>query len=193
MPDRIAFAIFWTFLWTRTFRARPGIGALSARRWWRVAGGVSLAVLAAAGVALAGTDVNSLWYRRLPKPPFQPPDWAFPVVWNVIYPTLAATTALTIADLGDDETGSDNPAQRRTYTALLGANLALNAAWPWVFHHRRSLVGTTVVSAGMTVTAAELVRRTAQANPWRAGALALYPAWGVLATAINGWIDAKRA
>lgn len=166
---------------------------IDARRWWRVAGGVSAAVLVAAGVALAGTEVNSRWYRHLPKPAFQPPGWVFPVAWNVIYPLLAATTSLTIADLGDDETGADNPPQRQAYTAWLGANLALNAAWPWVFYRRRALVGATMVSAGMTVTAAELVRRTAKENPWRAGALALYPAWGGLATAINGWIAAKRA
>ncbi|MDO5722444.1 MAG: TspO/MBR family protein [Actinomycetaceae bacterium] len=126
-------------------------------------------------------------------PPFQPPNWAFPVAWSIIYPTLALTSALTIGDLGDDDAGQDHPAERLAYTGILGANLVANAAWPWVFHHRRALATATAVSGVMTLSATALVRRTAKVNGLRGAALSIYPAWGVLATAINSWITRKRS
>ena len=59
--------------------------------------GISLcaSVLPVAAVGLVGsllTDTRSKWYLSLAKPILQPPDWAFPVAWSLVY--LCAALAL---------------------------------------------------------------------------------------------------
>jgi len=56
---------------------------------------VSYAVTAAAlfvvgGVGARATDIGP-WYRNLNKPSWNPPDWAFPVVWTTIYILIIAS------------------------------------------------------------------------------------------------------
>ncbi len=153
-------------------------------------------VVAAAAIGFAGTDVSSRWFRSLKKPPFNPPDWVFPVAWNLLYATIAGTTALTIRDLEEaessDEANGDDVSERDQYIALLATNLALNATWPWIFHRAKALRTATVVSAALTATAAELTRRTWRVNKTRGALLAAYPAWGTLATALNVWITREN-
>ena len=39
-------------------------------------------------VALLGSHysvMNRDWYDQLIKPPWQPPNWAFPIAWNIIF------------------------------------------------------------------------------------------------------------
>lgn len=74
-------------------------------------------------------------------PPFNPPDWVFPVARNLLYATIAGTTALTIRDLEEAES-SDEVSERDQYIALLATNLALNATWPWIFHRAKALLAT---------------------------------------------------
>uniref|UniRef100_A0A0C9QLH7 TSA: Wollemia nobilis Ref_Wollemi_Transcript_28336_779 transcribed RNA sequence n=1 Tax=Wollemia nobilis TaxID=56998 RepID=A0A0C9QLH7_9CONI len=35
--------------------------------------------------SLVGNGGNSEWYKQLKKPPWTPPNWAFPVVWTILY------------------------------------------------------------------------------------------------------------
>ena len=61
----------------------------------------SLALLgfgaAVAGAAWVGSRYSprdfrtKLWYRRLDKPPYNPPDAVFPVVWSLLYSLIAVS------------------------------------------------------------------------------------------------------
>jgi len=46
--------------------------------------------------AAASKDVESRWYLKLEKPDFQPPREAFPVVWPVLYGTIAVASAAVL-------------------------------------------------------------------------------------------------
>ncbi len=68
------------------------------------------------------------WYRDLRKPGWTPPDWAFPVVWAILYFMIAIAGYLVwMVD------------PLSTAMALWVAQLALNAAWSWLFFGRRDM------------------------------------------------------
>src|SRR5674476_823423 len=60
------------------------------------------AALATAACAVVGsvlTNPQSTWYEGLRKPWFQPPGFAFPVVWTLLYGTTALGAAGTMTKL----------------------------------------------------------------------------------------------
>lgn len=134
--------------------------------------------------SIASRDVDSRWYRKLRKPDFQPPAAVFPVVWTTLYADIAVTSAVAIDEL--TERGATE--ERRNYVGALVANLVLNGAWSWVFFKGHRPVPATAVAALLTVSSADLARRTASANPVAGLALAPYPVWTSFATLLSGRI-----
>jgi tryptophan-rich sensory protein len=65
------------------------------------------------------------WYAGLAKPSFNPPSWVFGPVWTTLY-LLMAFAAWRIMRL------PPSPA-RRNAIILFWSQLALNAAWSWMF------------------------------------------------------------
>ncbi len=55
-----------------------------------IAGALTFTVASIGGAA---TDIGP-WYKALNKPPWQPPDWLFPVAWTAIFAMIAASAAL---------------------------------------------------------------------------------------------------
>jgi tryptophan-rich sensory protein len=131
------------------------------------------AAVVATGVVggLASRPAQSAWFAKLRKPSFQPPRLAFPIAWNILYADIAAVSAETLDELGDD--GRSDEA--RTYSAFLALNLILNASWSWLFFNRRML-GTSAVAAGvLAASSADLTRRSVAVRGAPAAPLALYP------------------
>jgi tryptophan-rich sensory protein len=125
-------------------------------------------------------DPDTTWYRRLDKPAFQPPPWAFGVVWTPLYASIAWAGGHAL----QQATGR----RRRALAASLAANLVLNAAWNWLFFRRQSpkagLVGTLLIDLSNIV----LIRRTADVDRTGARALLPYAGWCGFATALNAAI-----
>src|SRR5690242_12101937 len=129
---------------------------------------------------LASRPAQSAWYAGLHKPSFLPPRHAFQVVWPLLYSDIAAVSASTL-----DHLGAADRRQARTYAGLLAVNLALNAGWTWLFFTRRQLGTSAVAAAALTVSSADLTRRSVAACGPRAGVLAAYPAWCAFATLLS--------
>lgn len=92
---------------------------------WRptlVATGAALLVAASGGAA---TDTG-LWYQALLKPPWQPPDWLFPVAWTAIF----AMTALAGVRAWQAE---PDAAGRRKVLVAYALNGLLNVLWSVLF------------------------------------------------------------
>lgn len=140
---------------------------------------------AALGTALIGglasRPAQSTWYELLRKPSFQPPRQAFPIVWPALYAGIAVVSARTIDRLRAE--GQDDRA--RGYTVALAGNLAVNAAWSWVFFSRRQLGAAAVTAAALTASSADLTRRSVQAQGAPGAALVPYPLWCAFATALS--------
>jgi translocator protein len=139
------------------------------------------AVLATAALGgLASRPAESTWYAQLKKPSFQPPRQAFPVVWPLLYADVAAVSASTF-----DHFSHHDREQARTYAALLGANLVMNAGWTWLFFTRRQLGASALAAAALTASSADLTRRAIAAGGAAGAVLGLYPAWCAFATLLS--------
>ena len=141
--------------------------------------------LTTAAAAVAGSVASrqgvETWYPKLRKPPYNPPNAVFPIAWTTLYADIAVTSAATIDRFRAD--GEDGKAN--AYIAALGANLALNAGWSWVFFKMHRL-GPAVVAAGaLAASSADLARRAADADPKFGAAMAPYPLWCSFATLLS--------
>ncbi|QNN51327.1 TspO/MBR family protein [Nocardioides mesophilus] len=151
--------------------------------------GVAGAVAGTAGVGgLASQDVSSQWYADLDKPPFQPPGAAFPVAWTLLYADIVLACAHALDRLDGPEATPGSAAEATAYRRALAANLALNAGWSWVFFRSHRLGPAVGVAGLLTLSGADLVRRTHRVSPAAAVALAPYPAWCAFATVLSAAI-----
>lgn len=88
-----------------------------------------LAIIAVAATSVVGqlaTYPNlEPWYAGLIKPSFNPPNWVFGPTWTALYLSMAFS-AWRILRLADTP-------ERRWALSLFFVQLALNAAWSWMF------------------------------------------------------------
>lgn len=71
------------------------------------------------------------WYAALAKSSLTPPGWAFPVVWSVLYLSIGIALYLFLVHAPERE--------RRGALAVFAVQLALNAAWSWLFFGRHQI------------------------------------------------------
>lgn len=145
-----------------------------------LATGTASAVTAAIG-SVAGQGANSTWFRRLHKPPFQPPAVVFPVVWTALYADIAVSSAHAIDRLNQH----DRSADAQVYARALALNFVLSASWTWVFFRAHRLGTSVAVAAALAGSSADLVRRTGSASPAAGKALVPYAAWCTFATILS--------
>ncbi|OBH03289.1 MULTISPECIES: TspO/MBR family protein [unclassified Mycobacterium] len=155
-----------------------------------IAGAAAVVATATAGGLATRPAVQSVWYRQLRKPPYQPPRAVFPTVWPVLYADIALVSAATVDALRD----SGNRPAARAYSTWLAANLVLNAAWSWVFFDRRRLAAAAVVNAVLAASSADLARRAIAVRGRRAAPLVLYPVWCAFAFVLSAhiWLLNRR-
>lgn len=91
-------------------------------------------ILVCAVVAATGGLANSYgltsWYPALVKPFFNPPNWVFGPVWTVLYVMIAVAGARYVLSPARD---------KEPVLALYATQLALNAAWSWVFFYGQAM------------------------------------------------------
>ncbi len=150
-------------------------------------GAATAATAAAGGVA---TDPGSGWYRRLRKPGWQPPAIAFPVVWTALYADLAVSSAVALESPAAAETSGAEATRPdlTAYRGALAANLVLNATWSWLFWRTRRPWLAAAECAVLTVSSADLVRRTYRLNRSAGVSLAPYAVWCGFATVLSAAI-----
>ncbi|GAB3622665.1 hypothetical protein GCM10027418_07470 [Mariniluteicoccus endophyticus] len=167
---------------------REAASGQDTRRWRKTLGTMVAAVTACAVAGSWATQPDSAWYRRLAKPPFQPPAWAFPVAWTALYADIAVVGALSLADLA--ETGRHD--ERRRFVAALAANLVLNAGWSAVFFRGRNLPASTAVAVALAASSADLVRRAGSVSPEKGVVLSPYAAWTTFAAVLTAEITRRN-
>jgi len=157
-----------------------------------VAAAVAVNLIGAVGVPFTATE--SAWFAGLELPAYYPPDWAFGVVWPILYALLGAAAALVYLrgrDAGGagDGSGGDRAGRTardaRTALGLFAVQLGVNVAWSPVFWGlERADLGLAVLVALLPLVAATVF---AFDRVDRRAALLMVPylAWVCFATALN--------
>lgn len=157
---------------------------------------------AATGSVATSSGTESRWYRKLDKPPFQPPAPVFPIAWTALYASIAGSAAAVEgafdaagdgarpSGMAGSETADAAPVtdRRRAFRAALGLNLVLNALWSWMFFRWRRLPESTVVAGALAVSTADLARRAAREKSAAGAALVPYAGWTTFATVLTAAI-----
>ena len=136
-----------------------------------------IVILGIAMGAVSNSGFGNPWYDELAKPSFQPPGWAFGVVWTTLYTMLGIALAAIL-----NEPFSN---RRQLALALFAAQLTLNFAWSPVFFGFHMIDLALVIIIAMLVLAivtASLFRRLRPVAGWL---MLPYLAWLCLATALN--------
>ncbi len=72
------------------------------------------------GSIFTSANVNSEWYNSV-KPTITPPNWVFPVVWNILFFLIALSLFFAWT--------KSNKKQKIKVAILFGINLILNVSW----------------------------------------------------------------
>jgi benzodiazapine receptor len=144
------------------------------------------AVVAASALGQVATFPNlAPWFAGLIKPGFNPPNWLFGPVWTTLY-ALMAFAAWRILRL------SPSPA-RRSALILFWTQLALNAAWSWLFFAAHSpLLGLVDIVPQLLVIIATMVTfgRLDRLAGWCLLPLAAWVAYAGGLNAAIWWLNA---
>ena len=138
-----------------------------------------IAVTAASIIGQLATYPNlAPWYSGLAKPSFNPPNWIFAPVWTALYVLMAFAVWRVLRQPGAS-------AVRRLALGLFFIQLALNAAWSWMFFGANSpLLGMINIIPQMLIILATIItfHRLDRIAAWCLVPLA---AWVAFASVLN--------
>lgn len=137
---------------------------------------VVLALIAGAGGG--GLTQIGPWYRSLKKSSLNPPDWAFPTAWTLIYIVTGTAGVIGWRALAPG-------APQTVFLVLIGINLVLNLAWSGLFFTLKRPDWSLIDVAALWVSVLALVLWVWPASTL-AGALFLpYLFWVAFASWLN--------
>lgn len=117
------------------------------------------------------------WYDRLDKPAWTPPDWLFPVAWTVLYLMIALAPWLVWRRAG--LAGAALP------LAVWAVQLALNAAWSWLFFGLRRMDWAFAEVLALWLAIAAMIALFWPISPAAGLMMVPYLLWVSFAAALN--------
>ena len=114
------------------------------------------------------------WYKSLHKPSWTPPNWAFPVVWSILFCMMAVAGWLVWREVGWSAP-----------IALFGVQLTLNALWSAIFFGMRRMDLALVEVGLLWLAIAATVALFAQVSLLASALLVPYLIWVTIAAALN--------
>ena len=136
--------------------------------------GVVFAALVLCAAATGAIFKPGPWYESLSKPGWTPPNWAFPVVWTVLYVMIAFAGWLVWR-----EAGWSLP------LALWGLQLVLNAAWSALFFGLRRMAWAMADVTALVLVVLAFIVAAHEVSPTASLLFLPYLAWVVTAAALN--------
>ncbi|ADO75425.1 TspO/MBR family protein [Stigmatella aurantiaca] len=127
--------------------------------------------------AVATNGATQRWYRRLKKPPFQPPKAVFGPVWTVLYGLIAVSGWRVW----------NQPAGMARSRALSwwAVQLGFNAAWSWLFFGKQRPRSALADVAALTVSVGGYMAAARKVDLPAAALVAPYLGWVCFASLLN--------
>ena len=129
------------------------------------------------GWLIGATNLPGEWYAGLAKPGFVPPNWAFPVVWTILYVMIAIAGWRTFRR---DPSGKSMLAW--------ATQLALNFAWTPVMFTMHQIGAALVVLIGLFVAIVTYIGLEMSRDRLAAALFVPYAAWVAFAGVLNAAI-----
>jgi translocator protein len=133
-------------------------------------------VVAILGSLFTGASVHSLWYESY-KPSITPPNYVFPIVWNILFFLIAISIYLAWTNA--------EKKKKNILTLLFGLNLAFNLLWSFAFFTMRGVGIALFDLILLLVTIILLIKYTWKINKASAYLLIPYLAWVIFAGILN--------
>jgi tryptophan-rich sensory protein len=114
------------------------------------------------------------WYRSLNRPSWTPPDWAFPVVWSILYVMIAVAGWFVWKAEG-----------LGLAMAIWGANLVVNAAWSWIMFGMRQIGLALADVALLWLLTAAFIFAATSVDIRASWLFVPYLVWVTIASALN--------
>lgn len=130
--------------------------------------------------ALATMPKIAGWYAALNKPSFTPPNYVFPIAWNILY-ALMAISLWRLWQSAESET------RNRAITLFL-LQLAVNLAWSWIFFGAESIHGGLATILALDALVIWAIYAAWQVDRIAAALLLPYLLWIGYATALTAGI-----
>ncbi|MEL7429303.1 MAG: TspO/MBR family protein [Pseudomonadota bacterium] len=118
------------------------------------------------------------WYEDLKKPTWQPPKWAFPVVWTILYVLNAIAGWIVWASVGFSGLGM-------VAMIVYVGSLALNAAWSWLFFGKKDMRLALWEAVALWLSVALQILLFYQIDPLAGLILIPYLCWVSVAVFLN--------
>jgi tryptophan-rich sensory protein len=144
----------------------------------RLVGAVLLCEAAGGVGAIAVSLSINTWYRTLKKPSFNPPDWVFGPVWTTLYLLMGVAYHLASGKVAERSVA-------RRARGLFAIQLALNAAWSFLFFGRRSPLTALIEIVALWLAVAATMLAFLRLSRVAALLLLPYLAWTTFAAALN--------
>jgi benzodiazapine receptor len=151
---------------------------LSFLPWLVVLEVISLAIGYVASPNPGNPDIHQ-WYNALAKAPFNPPDWAFPIAWTLLYGLIAYALW---------RVWTYRKPRSYSYFAFALGHMILNWGWSFIFFVQQNVFNAFLWLNAVLFTGIALMLWTRRYDAKASLALVPYLLWLMFASALNFYI-----
>ncbi len=141
---------------------------------------IALVVVTAAS-ALGSTATSPAiptWYAALNKPWFNPPNWAFPLAWTILFLLMAFGLWRILRQV-------DGGRPRNIAIVAFMVQILFNVAWSFAFFGAQNPLAGLVVAVGLVLSVAAMIVAFRRIDPLAGNVQLPYLAWVSFATVLN--------
>lgn len=156
------------------------------KSWLGLVGfGAAVAAAGIVGARYSPRDLRTkLWYSRLDKPSWNPPNFVFPIVWTALY-SLIAVSGWRVWE-------QKSSPERTRALRLWATQLATNAEWTRLFFGRHRPGQSLLDVMALETQILSYIATAKEVDRGAAACFIPYAAWVAFATVLNAEIARRN-